>query len=129
MITSPSTISTSIFDSPRLLLRGEGAALFIAAIAAYVHQDGSWWMFPLLLLLPDLFMLGYTLNTRWGAWVYNMGHTTSVVLLVLGVGFVADSQFVIQLALIWLAHIGMDRMLGFGLKYPTVFKDTHLQRV
>ena len=86
-------------------------------------------MFLLLFLAPDLSMLGYLANPRLGSLVYNLAHTYFVPLVLAGIGLVASSHLCILLALIWAAHIGMDRLLGYGLKYPTAFKDTHLQRV
>jgi hypothetical protein len=82
-----------------------------------------------LFLVPDLSMLGYLGGTRLGAATYDTAHT-SVLPIALGVlGVVAGRDTAVQLALVWLAHIGMDRALGYGLKYPGGFKDSHLQRV
>lgn len=74
-------------------------------------------------------MLGYLGGARLGAATYDLAHTT-VLPIALGVGgVVGDGDTAVQLALVWLAHIGMDRALGYGLKYPTSFRDSHLQRV
>jgi hypothetical protein len=88
-----------------------------------------WWLFALLFLVPDLFMLGYLKNGKWGAAAYNLVHTLTGPLLLLGGGLVFGALQCIPYALIWLAHLGIDRALGYGLKYPTFFKDTHLQHV
>jgi hypothetical protein len=86
-------------------------------------------MFALLLLAPDLSMLGYVAGPRVGAVVYNVFHAYPLP-AVLGIfGLLGGSPLVLAVALIWLAHIGMDRLLGYGLKYPTEFKDTHLGRL
>lgn len=114
---------------PRLLLRAEGLAVFAAAIGLYFRADYQWWLLPALALAPDLAMIGYSAGTRVGAAAYNSVHTY-VLPVVLGfTGVLAESGLATKLALIWLAHIGLDRAVGYGLKYPTHFKDTHLQRV
>ena len=114
---------------PRWLLHGEGAALLGVAVVTYALSGGSWWLFALLLLAPDLAALGYLVNVRVGAATYNLVHTQILPAVLLAVGYFSGRQVLIYLALIWLGHIGMDRVAGFGLKYPTKFQDTHLQRV
>ena len=74
-------------------------------------------------------MLGFVAGPRTGALAYNVIHTTALPLAVLGVPLLADIPTGTQIAVVWLAHIGMDRTVGYGLKYPSAFKDTHLQRV
>jgi len=86
-------------------------------------------MFLLLLLAPDLSMLGYLANPRLGSTIYNLAHTYVLPLALAGIGLEANFHVCVLLSLIWSAHIGVDRLLGYGLKYPTVFKDTHLQKV
>jgi hypothetical protein len=107
----------------------EGAAIFLAATAFYRAGHNPWWLFAVLFLAPDLFMLGYLLDAKRGAAVYNLVHTLTLPLLLLGTAFVFTAPRCIPYSLIWLAHIGIDRALGYGLKYPTFFKDTHLQHV
>jgi hypothetical protein len=114
---------------PRWLLHGEGAALLGVVLVAYALTGGSWWLFVLLLLAPDLSALGYLVNVRVGAAAYNLVHTQILPAILLAAGYFSGRQVLIYLALIWLAHIGLDRLAGFGLKYPTKFQDTHLQRV
>jgi Domain of unknown function (DUF4260) len=114
---------------PRWLLHGEGAALLGFVLVAYALTGGSWWLFVLLLLAPDLSALGYLVNVRVGAAAYNLVHTQILPAILLAAGYFSGRQVLIYLALIWLAHIGLDRLAGFGLKYPTKFQDTHLQRV
>lgn len=99
------------------------------SIVFYRHLHGSWGLFALLFLAPDLFMLGYLLDRKIGAAFYNLVHTTIGPAALLAVGVLAAQRTAIAVALIWAAHIGFDRLLGYGLKYPTHFKDTHLQRV
>ena len=114
---------------PRWLLRGEGAALLGVVLVTYALSGGTWWLFALLLLAPDLSALGYLVNVRVGAATYNFVHAQILPALLLAVGYFSGRQVLIYLALIWLGHIGLDRLAGFGLKYPTKFQDTHLQRV
>ena len=114
---------------PKLLLQLEGAAVLFASCVAFHRMHGSWLWFALLFLTPDLFMLGYLINKTVGAAAYNFVHTYTVPLLLLSVFWFTNQAAYSWLVLIWLAHIGMDRMLGYGLKYATAFKDTHLNRV
>jgi hypothetical protein len=114
---------------PRVLLCLEGGAVAVAGLAVYVDQGYGWLLLLLLALAPDLSMLGYAAGQRAGALAYDIAHTEALP-LVLGVaGLLAGSDRALQLALIWLIHIGADRAIGYGLKYPGAFKDTHLQRV
>ena len=83
----------------------------------------------MLFLAPDLIMLGYLLNVKVGAAAYNLVHTVTLPLALLVASLILAAPGWIPYALIWLAHIGFDRALGFGLKYPTSFNDTHLQHV
>ncbi len=114
---------------PAVFLRIEGAALFVGAVVLYFHADYAWWLFLVLLLAPDVAGAGYLLGPRIGAATYDFGHLEAFPIALAVIGVVADSDVCVKLALIWLAHIGMDRAVGYGLKYPTRFKDTHLQRV
>jgi len=111
------------------LLRFEGAALFAAAVAGYFAVDGSWLLFAVLILAPDLSMLGYMAGPRIGAIAYNVVHTTAGAIALLAVGYFAAWPTVVAIGLIWLAHIGIDRALGYGLKLPGDFRDTHLGRI
>jgi hypothetical protein len=114
---------------PRILLHIEGLAVFVAAIATYANLGGNWLVFIALLLTPDLAMLAYFLNPRWGSISYNLFHTYTFPLALFALGLLTGNTGVAQIAAIWLAHIGMDRTVGYGLKYSTGFKDTHLQRI
>ncbi|MFZ4813713.1 MAG: DUF4260 domain-containing protein [Phototrophicaceae bacterium] len=117
------------FSLPNILLRLEGLVVFIVAIMLFRQQGGAWWLFALLLLSPDVAMVGYFANLQAGAWVYNIVHAWVIPVIVVLVGVSIGNPTVTQLGLIWVAHIGMDRVAGYGLKYTTAFKDTHLQRV
>jgi hypothetical protein len=114
--------------NPKPLLHLEGAAVFVASLVAYQWNHGSWLLFVLLFLVPDVSMIGYVINARIGAITYNAIHTYVGPLALGGYSLFTGEHLPMQLALIWISHIGFDRMLGFGLKYPSRFKDTHLNR-
>jgi hypothetical protein len=111
------------------LLRGEGLALLGCAAAAYWRVGGDWKQFAVLFLAPDLAFLGYLAGPRVGSLAYNTAHTTILPLALLALGMALGNPLAIQLALIWLAHAGFDRALGYGLKYGTGFGFTHLGRI
>ncbi|MBY0531768.1 MAG: DUF4260 domain-containing protein [Xanthobacteraceae bacterium] len=120
------THAPAVAGLPRLLLMAEGLALFAICIFAYWKLGVTWWLFAILILAPDATMIGYLAGPRLGANLYNAAHITVLPLLLGFAGFYTGSVVAMALAVIWLAHIGMDRMLGFGLKYETGFGDTHL---
>ena len=114
---------------PHTLIRLEGLALFVAALALYLHADYSVLLLVALALAPDLSLLAYLAGPRAGAVVYDAVHTSALPIVLGAVGLVAEADVAVQVALIWLAHIGVDRFAGYGLKYPTSFKDTHIGRL
>lgn len=111
---------------PRLLLRIEGAGLLLGAVWAYAALGQPWWIFLALFLAPDLSLLGYAAGPRLGAGLYNALYTLVGPLIGLGLAAGLRETGLAGAALIWSAHIGLDRMLGYGLKYGTGFGDTHL---
>ena len=113
----------------KTLLRLEGLTLFAGMVVLYGAWDGSWWIFAMLFLAPDLSFLAYLSGPRTGALVYNAAHSymAPVALLTLGFGF--EAPLTLSIAMIWLAHIGFDRALGYGLKYAAGFTFTHLGRI
>jgi hypothetical protein len=111
---------------PRIWLRLEGLALLVAALVLFGSTHQPWWLVPVVILLPDLSMLGYLGNTRLGAMVYNAGHSIVVPAVVAVVALRADSPLGVAFGLLWFAHIGMDRLAGYGLKYDDRFTHTHL---
>jgi Domain of unknown function (DUF4260) len=98
-------------------------------VLLYWANGRSWWLFALLLLAPDASMVGYLAGPRFGAALYNVFHSYPLPALLGIFGLLAGAPLTVAVALVWFAHIGMDRLVGYGLKYPTDFKDTHLQRV
>lgn len=115
--------------SPTTLLRFEGAALLGLSAFLYWHLQGSWIAFVLLLLVPDVGMLGYLRGPRLGAATYNLTHIEVLPAALALIAFTMGYEVLMWPALIWLAHIGMDRSFGYGLKLPTAFQDTHLGRI
>jgi hypothetical protein len=124
----PATASTegAVGGVPKLVLRLEALAVLALAVAGYARLGGTWWFFAALFLTPDLSMLGYLGGRRLGAMLYNAGHCYLAPAVLGAVGVLTPSALVLQLALIWAAHIGFDRMIGYGLKYATGFRHTHL---
>lgn len=115
----------SISNENVIWLRWEGAWALAFFALAYRHMGASWWVFAGLFLLPDLSMLGYLLNARTGALLYNLAHTYSVPAGLAALQWIWSGQFS-ALWLIWFAHIGFDRMMGYGLKEKRGFRFTHL---
>lgn len=115
--------------SPNLLLRLESLALLAGTLAVYSRVAPDWLLFALLLFAPDVAMIGYLRDVKTGSTIYNLGHTLAFSLALVAIGAAAASTLAVQLGLIWTAHIALDRVLGYGLKYPTTFKDTHMQHV
>ena len=114
--------------NPRPLLRLEGATVLVVSLFFYHSIHSSWLQFALLFLLPDISTLGYAVNARIGAITYNAVHFYVVPLILAAWSLATSHSAVLSLSLIGIAHIAFDRMLGYGLKYPTQFKDTHLNR-
>lgn len=111
---------------PRILLRLEGLLVFAVAVFIYAKLDNSWWLLAALFLAPDLFMVGYLVGTRTGATLYNAAHWYALPLVLIGYGFASASSQASAVGLIWVAHIGVDRALGYGLKYAEGFGASHL---
>jgi hypothetical protein len=121
--------TSAVSGAPLLLLRLEGAGVLVVAIAIYAHLGLNWWLFALLFFTPDLSMLGYLAGPRIGAIAYNAIHTYIAPALLGAFGVLAGSQLMLGLAVIWVGHIGFDRVFGYGLKYASSFGDTHLGRI
>ncbi|MGE7765029.1 DUF4260 domain-containing protein [Peribacillus sp. NPDC096540] len=111
------------------LIHSEGLMVLIAIIYIYSINEFSWWIFLLLLLTPDISMLAYLINNQIGAKVYNLFHTYTISILIILLAVFLSQDTILMVGLIWTAHIGMDRFLGYGLKYTTDFKATHIQEV
>ncbi|NOT83920.1 MAG: DUF4260 domain-containing protein [Methylococcaceae bacterium] len=110
----------------RLILRLEGLCVLIAALLAYSTLDFSWGTFAWFFFTPDLSLFGYFAGSRIGAIAYNTAHSHIGALLCLVAGFYLPAPTLQCAGVIWCAHIGFDRALGYGLKYATGFGFTHL---
>jgi hypothetical protein len=110
---------------PLLLLRLEGLCVLIASCVGYKILGLPWSVFACCFLLPDISFFGYLAGSRAGTAFYNAAHTYVSVFLVAGCLYFTDKQ-IFPFFLIWTAHIGFDRALGYGLKYVSGFGDTHL---
>jgi hypothetical protein len=119
-------ISGGVSGGVRTLLRLEGLALFAAMTLFYAFLGASWWLYVLLFLAPDLSFAAYLAGPRAGALVYNAAHSTVAPMALAAAGFALGAPFAPAIATIWLAHIGIDRALGYGLKYSAGFGFTHL---
>jgi Domain of unknown function (DUF4260) len=118
----------TVVGAPRRLLQLEGAILVAGALIAYTTTHEPWWLIPLTLLFPDLFAIGYVAGTRIGANLYNLVHITPLPAAVIAIAWSQHTTLAGALGLIWLAHIGTDRLLGYGLKYHDNFQHTHLSQ-
>jgi|SRR5580658_874593 hypothetical protein len=117
-------------SSVRFLMRLEGLAVAVLAAVLYGRSGANWWLFAALWLAPDLSILGYlTGQPCWGARIYNAFHTYVVPGVLALSALVMHKELMTHIALIWINHIGVDRFLGFGLKYAEGFGYTHLGRM
>jgi hypothetical protein len=127
--------STKIDTAPAVgapvvtLLRLEGLAAAAFSAVLYARTGASWWLFAALWLAPDLSMLGYLVGPNIGARIYNAIHSYVTPGTLWLFGMLLGSTAVVPIALIWVNHIGVDRLLGYGLKYPAGFGWTHLGRM
>jgi hypothetical protein len=122
-------------DAPALMppvlqwLRLEGLAVVVLSAVLYAHTGAGWWLFAFLWLVPDLSMMGYWAGPRWGARCYNLVHSYLLPVALAIAWFSVNHAVLLSIALIWFNHIGVDRLLGYGLKYPAGFGFTHLSRL
>lgn len=126
--TTAAETSGAVTGGVRTLLRLEGLTLLAAMTLLYWLSGGSWWLYALLFLAPDLSFAGYLAGPRLGAAVYNAAHSYLAPMMLMAAGLALGSSLVLA-AMIWLAHIGFDRALGYGLKYSVGFGFTHLGRI
>jgi uncharacterized protein DUF4260 len=116
-------------DKTIMFQRLEAGAVFVAATFIYFHSGFALAYFVLLLFIFDIFMVGYLINLRVGALVYNCGHSFIVPSLLTGMYVLHESTVILGLACLWFAHIGLDRALGYGLKHDSGFEYTHLGKI
>lgn len=108
-------------------LRLEGLAVAAIATLLYAHSGASWWLFLALWLVPDLSMLGYLAGPRLGSYSYNAAHTYTGPIALAAAALLLHQPRLLPYAYLWFHHIGLDRLLGYGLKYPYDFGQTHLK--
>lgn len=122
-------MTNAVSGGVRVLLRLEGLCILAASFLAYAKHGHGWGIFALFFLAPDLSLAGYLAGSRVGAIAYNLAHSLVGALAVLVAGAVLSIPIAITAGIIWVAHIGFDRALGYGLKYSDGFKFTHLGRI
>ncbi len=118
-----------VTGSIRWVLCAEGLAAFVLSLILYQRLGLSWTTFAIFCLAPDLSLLGYLAGSRTGAVLYNAAHSYLGPAIAAAIALTSEHELATIVALIWTAHVGIDRALGFGLKYATSFKDTHLGRL
>jgi hypothetical protein len=128
-MSTPDRLSGSVDGGVRTLLRIEGLALLAGAAALYWRVGGDWKQFAILFLAPDLSFAGYVAGPRIGAAAYNTMHSTALPIALAAAGMALDVTIALQIAPIWLAHVGFDRAIGYGLKYGSGYGFTHLGRI
>jgi hypothetical protein len=127
--TTAAEATGTVTGGLRTLLRLEGLSLFAGMTLLYAVWGGSWWIYAILFLAPDLSFAAYLAGPKVGAIVYNAAHSYLAPMALMVIGFGMASPLTLSIAIIRLAHIGIDRALGFGLKYPAGFGFTHLGRI
>lgn len=111
------------------LVRMENGVAFALSLYMYLQLDFPIWIFFALLFVPDCTMIGYMMNKKIGASIYNVGHSFLLPLFLAGSYLYVSNDYILMLSIIWAAHIFLDRLLGFGLKYEDSFNQTHIQRL
>lgn len=110
-------------------LKLEEAAQFALGIIVFAQLPFAWWLFAALILTPDIGMLGYLAGNKAGAIMYNIFHHKGIALVIVGLGFYLHSDITMLVGIILFSHSAMDRLMGYGLKYETGFKHTHLGEI
>jgi hypothetical protein len=111
------------------ILTLEEIAQFLLGIFLFSRLDFAWWWFPALILVPDFSMVGYLVNPKIGAWLYNFFHHKLLAVIVFVLGYYIDNQVLTLEGTILFAHSAMDRIFGYGLKYEDAFSNTHLGKI
>ena len=127
--TSAPQAAGAVTGGVNILLRLEGLTLFLGMILLYAVWGGSWLLFAVLFLVPDLSFFAYLADAKTGAVVYNAAHSYLAPVALMTSGFAIGDPLTLSIAMIWLGHIGIDRALGYGLKYAEGFGYTHLGRI
>jgi len=110
----------------KILLKIEELFLFGLSLFLFSGLDYSWGWYALLFLTPDLSMLGYLINPRVGSWTYNLIHHKGLAVALYTLGYLTTNPALQFAGTLLLGHSSLDRVFGYGLKYPDAFKNTHL---
>jgi Domain of unknown function (DUF4260) len=113
----------------KTMLKIEEIAQFVLGIFFFKMLSYDWWWFPALLFVPDVSMIGYFINPKIGATLYNFFHHKALAIICILAGFVLFNNLISLAGAILLAHIALDRFFGLGLKYPDSFFNTHLGKI
>lgn len=113
----------------KTLLQLEYVGLLLLSIVIFSLSEFSWWFYPLLILVPDIGMIGYLISPKIGSITYNIFHHYFVAIVFVSAGLLLDSSLYTLIGSILLGHTSLDRLLGYGLKYPDSFKHTHLKNL
>jgi len=128
-MSETTTATGAVTGGVKILLRLEGLTLFAGMTLLYAVWGGSWWVYAIVFLAPDLSLAAYLADPKTGAIVYNAAHSYMAPVALMTTGFALASPLWLSVAMIWMAHIGIDRALGYGLKYSAGFGFTHLGRI
>jgi hypothetical protein len=114
----------------KLVLKLEEFAMFTGCIVLLYLSDAEWWWYLLLMIGPDISMLGYLAGNKIGAWSYNLFHhkAIAVIIFILGV-WILNINWIMLIGIVLFGHSSMDRFFGYGLKYENGFKFTHLGEI
>lgn len=115
-----------VINHMKTLINLEEAAQFALSIVLFAKLPFVWWLYPTLLLLPDIGMIGYAVNNTIGAFTYNLLHHKATAILIGIAGLLLVNNYLLLTGVILFGHSSMDRMMGYGLKYNKGFKFTHL---
>lgn len=113
----------------KILLKTEAVGILVLSLLFFSMTSFPWWYFPALILLPDISMAGYIKNPKTGALIYNIFHHQGVAAVIISAGWIWDSTLLILVGSILLGHSALDRIFGYGLKYPDSFHHTHLGKI
>ncbi len=111
------------------VLKLEEFGMFIFSFLMFYNLDVSWWWFIILILTPDISMVGYIWGVRIGALIYNLFHHKGIAILLIIIGYYFDEKITMMAGIILFGHSSMDRIFGYGLKYKKGFKFTHLGKI
>lgn len=111
------------------IIKAEELAMFVLGIYLFSTLGLEWWWFLVLILLPDISMIGYAFGNKIGAYSYNFFHHKAIAIVVYLIGIYVNNTTIQLIGIILFSHSAMDRMFGYGLKYNTSFHDTHLGKI